>query len=416
MIVSKFGGASIRTPEAIIGLAGIIKNQNEKQIVVVSAMGKSTNRLEQIVASKMEGNGQYGTLLDDLLKDHEKVMKKLFPRNHLIFEEVKKIFDQALKFLNETKSENYNYIYDQVVCAGELASTKIISAFLSLSGIANFWLDIRNELKTDSNFRDARVNFEISESNLLNQLSQRNEIVVTQGFIGSDKDGNTTTLGREGSDFTAAILANIFNAKNLILWKDVDGIYNADPKLFEDAQKIDSIPYYEAIELTFYGAKVIHPKTIKPVQNKNIPVLVRNFNHPEKAGSVIKKMDDFKAELPYYIIKDDQTLISIIPHDLSFVMEKHISEFFTQLNDLRIKVNLMQNSAVSFSVCCDWIPMDTLTKLLSELKPNYRTLYNQHLQLLTIRHYNNDCIQRMIKGKRIMMEQRSRNTVQFVVN
>lgn len=416
MIVSKFGGASIRTPEAIKGLAGIIKNQNDRQIIVVSAMGKSTNRLEKIIDRKMENDDQYKILLSNLHNDHEIVMRELFQDSNSVYNEVKEVFEKTEMFLENTTSTDYDFIYDQVVCTGELASTKIISAFLTFSGIENLWLDIRNELKTDSNFRDAHVDFESSEKNLLNRLSKTNGVIITQGFIASDNEGNTTTIGREGSDYTAAILANFFDAESLILWKDVNGIFNADPKMFEDAEKINSISYHEAIELTFYGAKVIHPKTIKPVQNKNIPVLVKNFNYPLNEGSVIRKMENFQAKLPFYIIKEDQTLISIIPRDLSFVMEKHISEFFTQLDTLNIKVNLMQNSAVSFSVCCDWIPMDNLMKLLSELKPNYRTLYNQHLQLLTIRHYNKECIQRMTDGKRIMIEQRSRNTVQFVVN
>jgi len=416
MIVSKFGGASIKTPETIRGLTGIIKNYNERQIVVVSAMGKTTNQLEKIVAKKIAGDLQYKILLFELLKDHINVIDELFPVQHQIYSEVNNIFKAAQEFLEETSSEIHDFVYDQVVSIGELISTKIISAYLMLSGIDNEWLDIRNDLKTDSNYRDARVNFDLSEKNLVKRIkNSQSEIFVTQGFIASDQKGKTTTLGREGSDYTAAILANISDADRLILWKDVDGIFNADPKIFADAKIIKTLSYHEAIELTFYGAKVIHPKTIKPVQNKNIPVLVKNFNHPEIEGSVIHKMIDFKPEFPVYIIKDQQTLISITPRDLSFVMEKHISEFFTLLNELKIKVNVMQNSAVSFSVCCDKIVKAKLSILLADIKVNYRVLYNENLQLVTIRHYSQDGIRQMIGERKIMMEQRSRNTIQFVV-
>jgi aspartate kinase len=416
MIVNKFGGASVKNAAAIRRLAAILRNQDNDTVIVVSAMGKTTNKLEKIVALKTEGDDSFNEALISLMNEHTETLKELFPSGtNPVYDVVIGVFSGLSKTLVEYNGDDYDFLYDQVVSAGEILSTRIVSAYLSSEGIRNRWIDIRRHLITDSSYREAKVEKDITEKNLNDAFNfSQSKIFVTQGFIGSDKDGNTTTLGREGSDYTAALIANLLDAEKVILWKDVDGIYNADPKLFDDAIILKEISYHEAIELSFYGAKVIHPKTVKPVQNKNIPLFVRNFNDTDSEGSVIRKIENFKSSFPVFIIKNAQTLLSVTPKDYSFVVEKHLSEIFTILNKQKIKVNLMQNSAVSFSVCCDKISHRKLNILLSGLKENFKILYNDNLELITIRHYTEESIKKLTAGRRILMEQRSRNTVQFV--
>ncbi len=418
MIVNKFGGASVKDADAIRVLADIVAKYEDNTIVVVSAMGKTTNKLEQIVRLKMENNDSYNDVLTSLMNEHQQTLDELFSSNsNAIFRIVINLFSQINKQLSEYTGSDYDYLYDQVVSIGEILSTRIVSAYLSEAGIRNRWIDIRKYLQTDSFYREAKVANEVSKNNIRKTFAFNDEnIFVTQGFIGADQAGNTTTLGREGSDYTAALLANMLDAKKVILWKDVDGIFNADPKLFEEVRIFRELSYHEAIELSFYGAKIIHPKTIKPVQNKNIPLYVKNFNNPETDGSVIYSVDNFKSAFPVFIIKNEQILISVTPKDYSFVVEKHISHFFTVLNQQKVKVNLMQNSAVSFSVCCDKLHPNKLEELLSDLRNSFRVLYNENLELITIRHYNEIAIAKMLNGRKVLMEQRSRNTVQFVVS
>lgn len=418
MIICKFGGASVRNPESIRKLLEIIKGIPGKKIIVVSAMGKTTNKLEEILALKLSGKS-WKPSASSLMDGHLEILKDLFPSNNNeggIFAEINTIFNKAFHLLEDYSGDNYDFIYDQIVSVGELVSTKIISAYLSLKGVTNLWMDIRDYLETDSFYREAKISEAISKRKLIKGFDfVKSEIFITQGFIAADKKGNTTTLGREGSDYTAAILANMLNAEKVIFWKDVDGIFNADPKIFEDAKLLKKLSYREAIELSFYGAKVIHPKTIKPVQNKNIPIFVNNFNKAEITGSEICRLDKYKPDFPVYIVKDCQFLISISPKDLSFILEPHISQFFALLNEFKVKVNMMQNSAVSFSVCCDKIDEKKLSSLLKGLKVDFRTLYNSNLELITIRHYSRESVTKMTKDRKVLMEQRSRNTAQFVV-
>ena len=417
MIVNKFGGASVKNAEAIRRLAAIIKNQEEETVIVVSAMGKTTNKLEQITALKFEGNDSYNEALISLMNEHTQTLKELFPSgSNAVFDIVIGIFAEISKTLTDYNGDDYDFLYDQFVSMGEILSTRIVSAYLSSEGISNRWIDIRKHLKTDSSFREAKVEMDTSQNNIKNAIDfSKGKIFVTQGFIGSDFNKNVTTLGREGSDYTAALIANLLDAGKVILWKDVDGIFNADPKLFDDARILKEISYHEAIELSFYGAKIIHPKTIKPVQNKNIPLYVKNFGNTNSGGSVIHRIKNFKPAFPVYIIKNEQTLLSVTPKDYSFVVEKHLSEVFAILNKQNVKVNLMQNSAVSFSVCCDKIPKKRLDGILSGLKKNFKVLYNENLELITIRHYDNESIRKLLTGRKVFIEQRSRNTVQFVV-
>ncbi len=417
MIVYKFGGASVKDADSIKRLYSIVSNSKENLIIVVSAMGKTTNKLERIVALKMKGSNSYHEALIDLMNEHIKTMKELFGSgNNAIFDIVYGIFAEISKQLEDYNDNNYDFIYDKIVSAGEILSTRIVSAYLSVAGIKNRWIDIRKHLKTGSEFREGTVDMIVTENNIKKAFDFANDnIYVTQGFIGSDSEGNTTTLGREGSDYSATLIASILDAGKVILWKDVDGVFNSDPKLFKDAKIMKELSYHEAIELSFYGAKIIHPKTIKPAQNKNIPVFIKNFKVPDTEGSVIRYIEGFRPEFPVFIVKNEQILISVTPKDYSFVVEKHLSRLFSILNKLKIKVNLMQNSAVSFSVCCDKMESNKLKELLSGLKNEFRVLYNKNLELITIRHYNDEGISRMLKGKQILIEQRSRNTIQFVV-
>ena len=418
MIVCKFGGASVKNSKSIKRLPHIIKNIPGQKIIVVSAMGKTTNKLEKTLALKMAGKAWEGNA-SKLIDEHLKIVEELFPTNktddNVIFE-LKSIFDKAFETLGGYSGKNHDFIYDQVVSAGELASTKIISYYLLSQGIPNNWRDIRDYMETNSSFREAKIIQAHTRKKLIKGFDFHSaNIFVTQGFIAADKKKNTTTLGREGSDYTAALLANMLNAEKLILWKDVNGIFNADPKLFPDALLLKELSYREAIELSFYGAKIIHPKTIKPVQNKNIPIYVNNFNNPAAMGSKICKLNNYKPDFPIYIVKDKQILISISPKDLSFILEEHISRFFTLLDTYHVKVNMMQNSAISFSACCDKVEEIKLSALLKTLKADFRTLYNSNLNLITIRHYTQESIEKMITGRKILMEQKSRNTAQFVV-
>jgi len=334
-----------------------------------------------------------------------------------VYEELNKIFQELEKYLEKMPSLNYDFEYDQIVAYGELISTKILSLFLAKSGRRNNWVDIRNCLKTDDTHREAKVDWELS-SRLIHQVFnfESTFVYLTQGFIGGTKTNMTTTLGREGSDYTAAILSYILDSDKVMIWKDVPGIMNADPKWLDDAQKLERISYREAIELAFYGAKVIHPKTIQPLKKKEIPLHVKSFMEPSAPGTLIAKANNKREEhIPVFIQKKNQLLISILPNDFSFIMEENLSDIFSLFAQYRVKVNLTQNSAISFSVCVD----DTgknLLELIKELKKNYNVRYNENQELITIRHYNKEAVERMTKGREILIEQRSRNTAQYVLS
>ncbi len=416
MIVFKFGGASVSSARSIENLAGIISGDNEKMIIVVSAFGKITNALEELLKEWIAGSRVRLVLLERIRNFHFDILGGLFPENdHPVYAKINYLFSLIEQKLNTSPSDNYDYEYDQLVSLGEVISTTIISCYLESRNITNRWIDAREWLVTDDTFREANVNFGISGSRLREKiLSADTGKLVTQGFIGGTIDGITTTLGREGSDYTAAVAANLTCADSLVVWKDVPGILTADPSLFPGAELIDELSYHEAIELSFYGAKVIHPKTIKPLQNKNIPLLVKSFINPGNAGTLIHNIDKPLILKPILIIKKDQMLVSLTPKDFSFVVEQCLSKIFALFFKYRMKVNLLQHSAISFTICLD-NRAPFVESLLGELKDDFRVLYNEGLELVTIRHYTPQTIGKFTGGRSVLVEQRSRSTVMFVV-
>jgi len=417
MLVYKFGGASIKDAMAVRQLKNIIQFSNEKLLIVISAMGKTTNRLEAILAHAFRNDASHLALIQKLKSEHVNLIDELFEDPAQMRIEIDEIFSKIKSNCSALKPNSYDFAYDQIVSFGEILSTKIVSAFLNQEKIINTWVDIRQVFKTDKNYRDSNIHLEETSRRALESFNfNKTQNYITQGFIASDLDGNTTTLGREGSDYTAALLAGILSVKNVTLWKDVAGIYNADPALFRDVVLLKELKYQEMIELAFYGARVIHPKTLKPLKEKGIPLFVKCFSDPDKEGTIVFENAYSNSKVPVYILKDKQVLISISLRDLSFVAEEHISRLFSLLNKFRLKANVIQHSAVSFSVCAD-IPMGKeIEDMISILKLDFKVLYNKNLQLLTIRNYLEADIQKMISGKKIYIEQRSRNTVQFVTD
>ena len=419
MKVFKFGGASVSNAKSIINLSDILKKYNGSIIVVVSAMGKTTRQMEQIVDEYFTNRSFYESL-NTLLNIHEKLIFELFKdEKSNIYTDFKLLTQSLQDKLRIKPSTNYDYEYDQIVAFGELFSTRIVEAYLCQRGFNSKWVDIRESIKTDSIYRDARINWSLSEKLIKeNFVFQNHQILLTQGFIASNEKNRTTTLGIEGSDFSAAILAYALDATEMVVWKDVPGFYNSDPKLFTKLVKLNAVSFHEAVELAYYGAKIIHPKTIKPLQNKNIPLYVKSFKEPETSGTVISRSTENKCgldpEVPIFITKNNQVLISIAPHDFSFIAEDNLSAIFALLACYRVKVNLMQNSAISFSICVDNIK-ERIELLLEELKSNYKVLYNNELTLVTIRHYNQQTIDELTNDRKIFIQQKSRHTVRFVV-
>jgi aspartate kinase len=410
MKVFKFGGASVKDAESVRNVASVLKRfPNEKIIVVISAMGKTTNTLEKLADAFFQKK-EYKTILKDIKQYHTGIMQKLFSNSdHSVFKEVDELFSS---FEKSTSSGKYNKDYDQIVSLGEIISTKIVSAYLNETGIKNKWLDARDIIKTDNTWREGKVNWELTERNC-SALKNSKEIIIIQGFIGKTADNFTTTLGREGSDYTAAIFAYCINAESVTIWKDVPGVMNADPKWFDETKLIDQMSYQDAIELSYYGATVIHPKTIKPLQNKKIPLYVKSFLQPDEKGTVI---NDFQSPLPIpcFIFKVNQILLSISPKDFSFIVEENFSDIFKTFSEHNVKTNVMQNSAISFSVCLD-NDEKKIPDLISALQKNFRVLYNDNLELITIRYYDQHTIDRVCVGKKILLEHKSRYTVQLVV-
>ena len=418
MKVFKFGGASVKDASAVKNAGEILKQfEGEKLVVVISAMGKTTNGLEKVVNACYNKTNDALLILEEIKSFHEKIMGELFENDkHEVYQKVNNLFVE-IEWVIEDEPRGYDFIYDQIVSFGELISTTIVSAWLNENGISNNWLDIRDCLLTDNNYREAKVDWKQSEQ-LFNEkipsLLASHPIVITQGFIGNTSENFTTTLGREGSDYTAAIIAHIMNAESVTIWKDVPGVLNADPKFFNDAQKLEQLSYLDAIELAYYGASVIHPKTIKPLENKNIPLHVRSFLQPTAKGTTIGKDLQTKPLVPSFIFKTNQVLISISAKDFSFIAEENLSAIFGTLAEIGIKLNLMQNSAISFSVCID-DDQFKVPKLIERLKEDYRVRYNSDLQLYTIRHYYPSTIETLSTGRDILLEQRSRNTAQLVM-
>jgi len=416
MLIFKFGGISVKSAQAVKNIAKIIANADGKIVVVISAMGKMTNKFEDLINSYFTKDTKQKEKLDIIKQFHIEIIDELFENNHQVYTKFAGLITELEIKLDEAPSQDYDYEYDKLIVFGELLSTTIISEYLNSQNTKNQFIDIRKSIITDGYFRDGRVIWSDTEKNIKENFNFKNsQIYITQGFIASDKKQNSVSLGREGSDFSASILAFCLNAKSVTIWKDVPGILNADPRIFEKTQKIDKLTYKESVELAYYGAQVIHPKTIKPLENKSIPLFVKSFITPQEEGTFISNFEDeeIKITSPIIIIKENQALISISPRDFSFIEEGNISKIFKVLDKLKIKVNLMENSAVSFSIVID--NTKKAEKLLSSLKNDFIIRYNTDLQLITVRHYNEKIISELVENKKILLEQKSRNTVRFAV-
>lgn len=414
--VFKFGGASVKDAAAVQNVASILRRyESEKLVVVISAMGKTTNSLEVVHDNRFHKKS-YSEELQKIKDYHIQIGNGLFGENSFHMDFVFDQFEALEEKLSAPCSQNYDLEYDQIVCYGELISTAMVSAYLQSQGLSAAWADARQLIRTDNRFRDARVNWSHSAAAAasIKNLLEKKDIVIVQGFIGSASSGQSTTLGREGSDFTAAIMAYLLDAASVTIWKDVPGMLNADPKWFSNTVKLDKISFREAIELAYYGASVIHPKTIKPLQNKGIPLYIKSFLNPEAEGSVIQESMDYDNLVPSYIFKGNQVLVSLTPKDFSFVVEDNLKEIFEVLTSLGIRISLMENSAISFSIVTDKDPYK-LEQLFESMKVNYTVKYNENLTLITIRHWDEKTLQMLTEGKEIILEQKSRQTIRMVV-
>lgn len=412
MKVFKFGGASVKEAVGVRNLADVINTQGAGDaIVVVSAMGKTTNALEEV--AQLYACNQLVAAQDrweSVQAYHETIINSLTGD----FSAAMDTFSTGHALLSEPPAGSYDRIYDQIVSLGEVISTQIVAAYLLAMGVPTQWADARRLVATDATFREGKVDWTTTESAINDYVGQfSGRVIVTQGFIGQTATGETTTLGREGSDYTAAIFAYCLNADSVTIWKDVPGVLNADPKYFDDTVLLDRLTYQDAIELAYYGATVIHPKTIKPLQNKGIPLYVRSFLRPDQPGTAIGQFEPH-LPIPSFIFKVDQWLISLHPNDFSFIAEDNLSRIFGQFADAGVKINLMQNTAVSFTVAVDNNP-DKLPTLLKALQQSFRVSYNEGLELITIRYYNQQTIDRVLVNKELLLEQKSRSTVQLVV-
>ncbi|MDG4716084.1 aspartate kinase [Winogradskyella sp. YYF002] len=414
MRVYKFGGASVKDAEGVKNLASVLKETGyENTLVVVSAMGKTTNAMEVVIKNYFENKGELQSSIHDVIKYHNEILLDLFDNeHHKVFSVVKALFDELNLFFKSNKSPDYNYVYDQTIGFGELISTTIISHYLNEIGLKNNWLDVREYIKTDNYYRRANVNWDETQDNISSKFN-KSVLNITQGFLGSDSNNFTTTLGREGSDYTAAIFAYCLNANSVTIWKDVPGVLNADPRHFENAQLLHHISYREAIELAFYGASVIHPKTLQPLQQKEIPLHVKSFINPKAEGTCVSKGKTIEPEVPCFIVKKNQILISLSSLDFSYIVEENISEIFSLLHLYKMKVDVIQNSAISFSVCIDNI-YNNRDKLLQHLKAKFNVTCHDDVSLYTIRHYNEDAIKTLEKDKNVLLKQLTRETVQIV--
>lgn len=415
MRVFKFGGASVKDANGVRNLVKVLEETgHQNTFLVVSAMGKMTNAMEVVVKAYFDAQTSLKGALEEVRLYHQTILQALFAnREHPVYKKVNLLFEEVSGFLAWNKSPNYSFVYDQVVGYGELLSTTIVSTYLNEVGIKNHWIDIRDFIKTDDNYRDGRVNWEKTQQ-LISEGVEENKLYITQGFLGSDDNNFTTTLGREGSDYTAAILAYCLNANSVTIWKDVPGVLNADPRYFKETKLLNKISYREAIELAFYGASVIHPKTLQPLQRKEIPLHVKSFINPKGAGTTVGKGIGIEPEIPCFIVKKNQVLMKLSSLDFSFIVEDSISDLFKLLHDYKMKVDLIQNSAISFSVCVD-NKFNRLNDLLDQLTGRFKVVCHEDVSLYTIRHFNTEAIKSLQNGKDVLLEQRGKETLQLVV-
>ncbi len=416
MKVFKFGGASVKDANGVRNVIKVLEKVGyENTLIVVSAMGKMTNAFEVVVDYYFNDTGQLQSKLDDIKIFHKTILLDLFEtEQHPVFKSVMVLFEDLNTFFKTNKSPDYNFVYDQVIGFGELISTTIISYYLNEKGFKNNWLDVRNCIKTDNYYRRANVNWEATQEQITKAVD-KSTLYITQGFLGSDSNNFTTTLGREGSDYTAAIFAYCLNADSVTIWKDVPGVLNGDPRVFKNTELLHTISYTEAIELAFYGASVIHPKTLQPLQQKEIPLHVKSFLNPENSGTTVNKTEGIVPKVPCFILKKNQVLLSLSTLDFSYVVEENISEIFNLLALYKMKVDVIQNSAISFSVCFD-NTYNNLEKLLLHLKAKFKVTYHNNVSLYTIRHYDEAAIKALEKGKTVLLKQLFQETVQIVTN
>ncbi|MGO3236950.1 MAG: aspartate kinase [Psychroflexus halocasei] len=415
MEIYKFGGASVKDAEAVKNLVEVLKTTGtSRKMLVISAMAKTTNALEYIIDLYFKKDKDLALAISDLKTFHLDICQELFSStSHPVYQKIDSFFENLAVFLEHNKSPNYDYVYDQIVCLGELVSSTIVSEYLNEIGCTNTWHDCRNLIKTNEDFRDAEVNWEETQQNITSYINT-DLLNISQGFIASDHDNFTTTLGREGSDYSAAIFAYCLNAESLTIWKDVPGVLNGDPRVFENTTLLDQISYEEAIELAFYGASVIHPKTLQPLQRKEIPLFVKAFSNPEGKGTCVMKGEKLIPKTPCFIVKNDLILLSLASLDFSFFVEKNIAEIFALFDKYQIKVDLIQNSAISFSVCVN-NKFNTIDELISILKAKFKVTYNKNVSLYTIRHFDDAALKSIEKDKDILLKQYTRETVQLVV-
>jgi aspartate kinase len=419
MKVFKFGGASINSIERIQNVGRILQSyKGEKILVIISAMGKTTNALENVVNAFFEGRKDEALQLFAQVKDQHLNMLKYLTVMHWQQAEdhLKDFFTEIEWLLHDKPVREYDYYYDQVVCSGELLSTAMVSDYLNEIEVDNKWIDVRDIVRTDDNFRDANINWAFTEkkvTEIIAPLFKDVDIVITQGFIGATDENESTTLGREGSDYSAAIFANLLNAESQTIWKDVEGVMNADPKAFKEAVFLDALSYNEVIEMAYYGAQVIHPKTIKPLQNKNIPLHVRCFLQPELAGTVISNKPVHNLP-PVIVVKEKQVLLELSSKDFSFVGEEYVSRLYELFAAIKIRPNLMQNGAISLLCCLDDKP-DKIEKLALAASEIFDVQVKKDLTLLTIRHYTREKYDELTKGKTILLTQRTTETVQVLM-
>ncbi len=415
MRIFKFGGASVKDATGVKNVVRVLQQMGHSNtLVVVSAMGKTTNAMEGVVNAYFTDKNKLSETIQYVIDFHTTILNNLFPNTqHAVYNKVKVLFNEVQGFLVWNKSPKPSFVYDQVVGYGELISTTILNEYLNEVNIKSNWLDIRDFIKTNDNYRDATVDWEKTQERIFTGID-KTKLNITQGFLGSDDNNFTTTLGREGSDYSAAILAYCLNATEVTIWKDVPGVLNADPRYFENAELLNNISYREAIELAFYGASVIHPKTLQPLQRKEIPLHVKSFLNPLDPGTTVGKGVGIEPKIPCFIVKKDQVLMKLSSLDFSFIVEDSISELFKLLHDYKMKVDLIQNSAISFSVCVD-NKFDRLPDLLKILKGKFKVVYQEGVSLYTIRHFNSEAITSIQNGKEILLEQRAKETVQLVV-
>ena len=415
MKVFKFGGASIKNANAIKNVAKILNSQDVSNcLLVISAMGKMTNAFEKITDAYFNNDQEKLTESIDFTSNfHFKIINNLFAENHVIHQKITVLFGQLVRFLTQNKSRNYDYLYDQIVSYGELLSTTIVSDYLNEIKIYNNWVDVREIIITDTIFRDATVNWQETEKRIKTNIDF-SKLTIVQGFIGGDLNGNTTTLGREGSDFTAGIFAYCTDAESLTIWKDVLGVLNADPREFKEVQLLEHISYEETIEMAFYGASVIHPKTIKPIQNKKIPLIVRSFKNLNSPGTKVSEGVTLEPTIPCFIVKKNQVLVSISSLDFSFIVEENISDIFKLFHKYQLKVNLIQNSAISFSVCVD-NNLNHFDLFYNEIKNMYKVSFIKNVDLFTVRHFTENSLEGIYKLGTSLVSQINKNTAQIII-